>query len=331
MRSQLLGLKGVMEKASRHTRIFAIIAYGLSLWLWSPSTSGQTASANVEDDDQDPVAFISGITKAHRKAVLAAVQTARIVQLKVEEGDSVEAGQVLAVLDDGVQQILAAMAKTKSESTAELDIAQVSLEQAERDLERIRRLSGGDYATDKELQDAATEALLARLEYKKAQSEHATDISEFMHQELLLERMRIRAPFSGYLTHVAKEIGETIEAGESLLTIVQLDPLLVSLDCPLEWAGKVTENQQISIRPVDTRWEARHGEVIFASRVADPASQTFRVMLEVNNHQGAWMGGLRVLVDVGHASDLEADQPKIAGRLEANLSNQQQLTQAKDP
>jgi hypothetical protein len=95
-----------------------------------------------------------------------------------------------------------------------------------------------------------------------------------------------------------KEVGEAVEEREGLVTFVQLSPLLVTLDCPVALAGRLSAGRCFEVRPADPQWPVRVATVRHVSRVADPASQTLKVELVVPNDDARWISGIKVRVDV---------------------------------
>ena len=171
-----------------------------------------------------------------------------------------------------------------------------------------------DSANDKELRDAETEVETARLTHEQAKFKHQQAAREYEHQRLMLERLRIRAPFSGYVTEVFREIGETVVEAEEILQIVELDPLEISVDCPLELALAARVGKRVLVRPADPQWEPRIGRIVLASRVANPGSQTFKAKLVVDNRDASWRSGLKVLVDLASSVPEEVRVGEAAGR-----------------
>ena len=85
------------------------------------------------------------------------------------------------------------------------------------------------------------------------------------------------------------------------MTLVQLDTLRVLVDCPLALEQSVLLGDAVSVRLGETPGEQRVGTVVLVSRVADGASQTFRIKLTVDNADGAWVAGAKVSVVFGAA------------------------------
>ncbi|MFQ5489432.1 MAG: efflux RND transporter periplasmic adaptor subunit [Phycisphaerae bacterium] len=271
--------------------------------------------AVAADADAAPSAVVvGGLTRAHRSAELAVLLPARLVDLRVREGELVSHGQVLAVLDDGVQQLRTEIARAAAASTIGMDLARVEMQRTARDREQLQALIGGDFATDKEFQDAQSLAETARLKFEEANLLHKKAVREKEREELLLARLHVAAPFAGYVAEIYRDLGETVEDSLPLLRLVQLDPLEVVLDCPLELTNQVREGVTVDVVLAGPVKSKRRGQVYFASRVADPASQTFKVKLLVDNPDARWMAGVKVVVDFGTAalSSEQAPRPDSA-------------------
>ncbi len=275
----------------------------LCAWICA---SAQTACGDPSGDtkpDRETTARltalgeVTGFTRPHQEATLASAQAARVTEFIVSEGQLVERGALLVVLDDEVQRVRTEKAEAEAKSRIAIESAAVKMGQASKDLERIRRLSGGDSASNKEVRDAQAEADTTRLKYEEAMFDHDQAVRDHEFQRLLLERLRLRAPFTGFVTRTFKDPGETVQEAEDILRIVALDFLDVYVDCPLDAARAIRVGSRVGVRPADTRWIPKTAEVVFASPVLDPASQTFRVKLRVDNRDSGWISGLKVWVN----------------------------------
>ena len=279
--------------------------------------AGEPASESATTPQQH--APITGFTAPFRSVTIAAVQTGRITGLPAEEGELVELGSDLVQLDDAVQRRRVEMARALAESSLEIEIAQLRLDQAERELDRVEGLQQSSAASEKECIDARSEADVARVLLSQARFEHEQAQRECALQQALLDELRLRAPFTGYVADRLKEVGDTVEEREGVLTLVQLDPLLVVLDCPLGLVARVRVGQQVLVRPPGDDQQPRLGEVVFVNRVAEPASQTFKVKIRVSNADADWVAGRRVSVDFNQAPPVAAavdGQPSATPRKE---------------
>ncbi len=257
--------------------------------------------------------MLIGITAPFREVTLAAVHPGRIARIQAEEGTFVSAGDTIFELVDDMQHARTAMAKGKADSTLPVELAKAVWDREKQELDRLVRLHCDSNASSKELDDARSAEEIARIEYALAKFEQRQAQLAYEREKALLDEYRADAPFAGYVVEHLSHIGETVDESEGVVKLVQLDPLLVSHDCPVAAAVSLSPGDRVQVRPVDERWEPRIGTVVVASRVADGASQTFKVKLTVPNADGAWMSGLKtsvaVIPDVTPASSISSRAP----------------------
>lgn len=247
---------------------------------------------------------VTGIALPRRSFTLGPVQPGgRIASIPVAEGQVVKAGDILFALDDRVQSARTKIAEKQAESTLDVELTGVRLAWARQEASRLSRLGADSQASDREVRDARLGADTAKLEQAKAKFEHEQAGLRLALERCRLKELTVRAPFSGYVTGLLKQVGETIDERDGIVTMVELDPLNVLLNCPLRLAGSVNVGDKVAVKPTDARWPPRTGEVTFASRAADPASQTFQVRIRVPNKDGGWISGFKVTVSFG--SDAE--------------------------
>jgi len=247
---------------------------------------------------------VIGLTMPFRESVLSAIQPGRLAQIAAPEGSTVKSGDLIFALDDGGQAVRAQMAAADAASTLDIELAEARWEQAQRDLERIQRIaesSGQDFATRKELDDALSTERIRAVELRMARFVHEQHRLAAQREQRAAEQFRVPAPFDGYVGEYLKELGETVNESEAVVTLAQLDPLLVSLDCPFQLAPAVKIGDQVKVSPVDANWPARDGVVSFISRVGDGGSQTLRVKVRVDNADQRWLAGMKVSAEFSPA------------------------------
>ncbi len=286
-------------------------------WFLVIAIAGPCCAVAQEDASvaRDAGEALPGFVTPFRTATLGVARTGRLTRMPIDEGATVEAGALLFGLADEVQRVRAETARLRAESDLEIELARVRMDHAARELERMSELRGDSLASAKELADARSDAEAARIEYALTRRQREEAQLDWMLQERLLDQLSIRAPFDGYVSKRLKQLGETVEVGDGVMTLVQLDPLIVVLDCHLTFAHLIHEGDRLRVRPADAQWRAREGTVIFAGAAADAASQMIRVKLLVPNPDGNWLGGMKVYIQpgaAGHVCDHTKRQSALA-------------------
>jgi len=196
----------------------------------------------------------SGYVTARRQATVSAKLTGQLVEVRVEEGDVVEVGEVLARLDDS--QLRASLELTESQLIAArraIDETAARLELADITLERTRRLvaEGVMGQADLDAADAEAEALRARLALAREQVQVAE-------REVALRRTQladtvIRAPFGGVVISKDAQEGEIVSpvsAGggftrTGICTLVDMGSLEIEVDVNENYISRVQPDQPV--------------------------------------------------------------------------------------
>lgn len=195
----------------------------------------------------------SGYVSARREATVSSKFTGKVVEVLVEEGMKVEAGQILARIDSSNLEKSFQLSEAQAESTRKaLGETKASLEQAERDWKRIEKLATEKVATQSELERAESEVktLKARLEKQEADVKVADREVALWKQQL--DDTIIRAPFTGIVTSKNAQPGEMISpmsAGgftrTGICTIVDMSSLEIEVDVNESYINRVEPGQPV--------------------------------------------------------------------------------------
>ena len=196
----------------------------------------------------------SGYVTARREATVSSKVTGKVIEVMVEEGMKVEAGQVLARIDASNVEKSFQLAEAHAESARKgLEETKANLEQAERELRRVSQLAANQVASQSELDrvDAEAKALKARLARQVA--DVAVSEREVALWKQQMEDTVIRAPFSGIVTSKNAQPGEMISpisAGggftrTGICTIVDMSSLEIEVDVNESYISRVQAGQPV--------------------------------------------------------------------------------------
>ena len=158
----------------------------------------------------------SGNIRAARVVDISSEVSARLIELLVQEGDDVTAGQLLFRLDP--TQFEASVSRTEAllnQSRAQAHQQEANVERVTRDFQRLRDLSQRDslLVAQQLLDNAETDVELAtrQLESLRFGIEQAVASLEEANEQL--SKTVYRAPISGKVTRLNVEEGETVIVG----------------------------------------------------------------------------------------------------------------------
>ena len=202
----------------------------------------------MPDDSLGAPPLIGGLTEPYRTIDVAANESGVIAERYVREGQVVSKGEGLATLDCKVLSALLAIARQGMESRGRLEAAQAELQLKEDRYERFTTVFASGHARPEELQRAQTDLAIARAHLLAAEEDLVLKRLECAKINAEIERRKVLAPIDGIVSQIHKDEGEFVAPNDpSVLTIVQLDPLLAIFSLTTEQVSRLHPAQEVSI------------------------------------------------------------------------------------
>ncbi|MDJ0867502.1 MAG: efflux RND transporter periplasmic adaptor subunit [Myxococcota bacterium] len=243
--------------------VAAFAVAGAAAWLWLPRAESAPAAAEaaagtllpvetfvVELDGDYPVTeSYAGRVVSRRRSALGFERGGRLERVWVDEGDTVEPGQVLAVLDTSALEAQRRQLEAQQRETeARLALARLTTE-------RRRKLRESDHVSVQEMDEAifAERALEASLAAARASLERV---------EVDLELSRIEAPYAGTVTERLEDEGTVVAPGQPLLGVVEAGALEVHVGVRPETAAELVAGARYEVEIAGARHAARLDSVL---------------------------------------------------------------------
>ncbi len=234
------------------------------------------------------VAVYSGTApiEAHEEATVVAKVGGEVRQIFVEEGDSVQAGQVLARLDG--DRLRLALAQTDA-----------NLRKLERDYKRTLELAEKGLVPKSTAENTKYDLDALRAGYDSARLE--------------LSYTEIRAPINGVISARKIKVGNTIGPNDPTFTVTDLDPLLAFVHVPEKEFRKLAPGQNAEV-VIDALGGTRFiGTISRISPTVDPQTGTFRARVEVPDATRTLKPGMFARVNIVYERRQDALQlPRTA-------------------
>jgi HlyD family secretion protein len=186
----------------------------------------------------------------------------RITEVTAAEGAMVEAGTVLARVDDrdaqaqllGAQAAVLQAKAAKAEAVAAVMQAQSALAVARTTQARVTTLHAEGHAAQAQLDDAvnAATAAEAELTVAQAQVENGTALiasaeAQLQRGQIALDDLAIRAPIRGRVLYRLHEPGEVIAAGTPVVTLLDMTDVYMNLYLPAAVVGTMALNDEARV------------------------------------------------------------------------------------
>jgi len=230
----------------------------------------------------EPAQATKAITSPSQDLTLSLTRVGRIAKVLVRQGQNVRAGDLLVQLEDSVERRQVGLLKAKADDTSVIRGAELKLTRAKKMLAKVQVAYAGKAAPQRELEDAQLNADMAEIEVIEARLAHEQDIGKYEQAALDLERMRLTSPSDGEVERLRAKAGESVDALAPLLRLVNVDPLWIGTPVPLAIGRHLSAGRKALVRLPGLKAPAE-GKVIHVSRVADAASKTLEVRVELPN------------------------------------------------
>lgn len=249
---------------------------------------------------------VTGEIRSLRRGELAAQVSGLVIELDVQEGDLVEAGGVVARLDDERARALLARAESEVLSAqAEIEQREAELAEAERDLERQKQLEERGSLNPAEMDAAQTLVASRRALLAAARADASMARADVTLARRELEDMTIEAPFTGRVVVKHTELGSWVASGDPVVTVVSMTALEARIDVPEGMLWALEENDSsVELRLAGVRG-AMTASVVAVVPEADGLSRLFPVRLRVDDPDGKLRPGmsLTALVPTGREEE----------------------------
>ncbi|MBN2759628.1 MAG: efflux RND transporter periplasmic adaptor subunit [Rhodobacteraceae bacterium] len=179
-----------------------------------------------------------------------------VVDLGVTSGSYVEQGALIAQLDDEAERIA-------------MERAALVVENAQRDVDRVRQLSAAGTVSDVQLREVELAFRSAQL----GQEQAALDLAQ----------RTITAPISGWVGLLDVATGDRVGPQDSLAMITDRSSLVIEFRVPERYLTQLSVGQPLEVAAVARPDVILNGEILALDNVVDRASRTLRVRGQVAN------------------------------------------------
>ena len=209
---------------------------------------------------------LTSVAQPAEDAAAAFLVGGRVVELTVDVGDLVTAGDPIAILDDRPYR------NARDAADALADQTDAELEQAIADRERAERLSGLNATTDEEVEqrELAVEALDAAHDARRA---------EVRETRRRIDETTLYAPVSGTITDRLVEVGTVVDAGSPVLIIRSVEAVEVPVDVPEALVANIEVGDSVQL-DAPLAGIGGQGRVVRVARAPQAHRALYRVVVE---------------------------------------------------
>ena len=268
--------------------------------LWLPGVGAAQESGRPMDC----------IIEARQTVEIRSPVEALIESVKVQRGDLVSKGQVIATLQSGPERAALDLARTRAQSVGEIKVAEARVGITEKKLRRAEELFAQNFISANARDEARADFDLAREDLGRTRENQRLAEQEVKRAAEVLALRTITSPFAGVVVEVMLRPGEfgatTIK--DPIMKLAQIDPLNVEVVLPVKIYGQIKVGHRATVMPEAPIGGSYASVVRVVDQVIDAKSGTFGVRLDLPNAKRAIPAGVRCQVkfagtDTAHSPD----------------------------
>lgn len=267
----------------------------------APTVTVQVAAAANQAIQQ--IVSADAVLYPHDQAAIVPQVNAPVKKFYVDRGSHVHAGQLLAELENqdlagtyqenesGYKEAQANYDAAAQKSQQDLTVSKQQLDAAQKVYDGRQNLLKQGAVSAKDVEDARIALTQARNQYEQAQKQNDLKAAQAQldaakgkanSSEAQLNYSKITSPIDGVVTDRPYFAGETAPAGQPILTVMNLSPIVARAHIAQDQAArlKVGDSATILVTGVDKPID---GKVTLVSPALDPNSTTVEVWVEAAN------------------------------------------------
>ncbi|HEU4516887.1 MAG TPA: efflux RND transporter periplasmic adaptor subunit [Steroidobacteraceae bacterium] len=266
----------------------------------------------------------TGYVTARRQATVSAKITGKVRDVRIEEGQRVEAGDILATLDDSEARVDANLRRAQvGAAKAQLDETKAASANATREYKRQQDLAAQKLTSMSALDAARTQDEVLRARVSSHTSAVRVAEESLQAAQVQLDNTVVRAPFSGVVTVKAAQPGEMISpisaGGGSIRTgigtIVDMDSLEIQVDVSEAYINRVRPGQRVeAVLNAYPEWRIP-ASVIAIVPTADRSKATVKVRIALEQRDARIVPEMGVRVAFLESKPVAGSAPAPRGVL----------------
>jgi membrane fusion protein, multidrug efflux system len=221
-----------------------------------------------------------GTVRTTAAPTVAAEVAARIVEILVDEGDAVAAGDLLARLDDGDFRLTADRAR------AEISRLEALIENQQRQVTRNRQLLERNMVSESDVDNALAEL-------RALEGQLGSTRAELAQAERNIERTRIKAPVDGRVESREADVGGWASQGTSLFRISTDRLLRAQLPFPEYVTDRLRIGLTVELTSPVARDQPVDGTITEIRPMLGTSTRAVMIIAEFEN-PGGWRPGASV-------------------------------------
>jgi len=234
-----------------------------------PATT--VSSAVVKEEDWAPVLSSVGSISPVQGALVSAELAGVVSKIGFENGGEAKKDDLLVQLDASAEE-------------AQLHSSEADLELARAELERAR--------------DLATRKVVSKAELDSAESKFKQKNASADQMRSMITKKTVRAPFDGQLGIRQVNVGQTVTAGQQVVSLQSLDPVYADFALPQQYLSELKKGLEVRVTTDAASGHVFHGKLSAVNSMVDVATRNVALQATLENPDHSLRPGMFAKIEV---------------------------------
>lgn len=261
--------------------------------------TGQITSGKISEK-----VALTGALKSKERVDVNPKIAGRITQIKVDVGQSVARGALIAVLED--DEINQQIERSKASiAVADASIAQreAELSNAKAELDRKKQLVEAGVLSRQELDALEMRHRVAASQVELARAQRRQSEAEQRELNIRQSQTRVYAPIAGVVAQRHLDIGAMGGANTPIVTIVSVSPMVIEANTAEQDISRIKTGAQVSVTIDSMPGHKFSGRIMRISPLLDAQTRNGKVEIEIPNKGGILKGEMFARVELNLGSE----------------------------
>lgn len=249
------------------------------------------AAALVQERMVAEQIVLIGTTEPIRESTVASEVSGRVDSFYATAGDFVKNRSHLAVLSSTDLKLRLQGAEAARE------VIKARLGLANKELERVKSLKDTNSVAAKQYDEANLNQSVLTHELLRSDAE----IERLTYE---LSKKHVAAPFTGYVAEEHTQVGQWVNTGGAIVSLVDLSSILIKVDVPEKYAVKIAPGSKVEVVVKSLSDQTLSAEVAAVLPKGNAAARTFPVHIKLPNPELKIKSGMEAVAtfNVGNNS-----------------------------
>lgn len=250
---------------------------------------------------------LTGPLRAKEQVDVTPRLTGRIVQLKIDTGQAVRQGALIAVIEDDE------LGQQVERSKASITVAQAAVTQREAELDlakdemdRNNQMLKAGLISRQQFEGLKTRYTVAQSQLDLARAQLRQSEAELRELNIRFEQTRIYSPLTGYVARRHVDVGALVNPSIPIATVVNINTMVIQANASERDIARIRPGSEAAITFDSLPGQEYQGRVLRISPLLDPQTRNGIVEIEIHNRDGRLKGEMFARAELSLGTTHEA-------------------------